>query len=103
VKDVFNILDASKKSIDNATRTYKVMKEVGIAFENYYLVGGNTFTQEFQNDTQKQPFKYLGRIEFDEEVRNFNIRGQSLLELPSTSPSYISIKRILEKAGYAPR
>ncbi len=103
VKDVFNILDASKKSIDNATRTYKVMREVGIVFENYYLVGGNTFSQEFQNNTRKQPFRYLGRIEFDKDVRNFNIRGQSLLELPSTSPSYISIKRILEEAGYTPR
>jgi len=103
VKDVFNILDASKKSIDNATRTYKVMRDVGIVFENYYLVGGNTFSQEFQNDTRKQPFRYLGRIEFDEDVRNFNITGQSLLELPSTSPSYISVKRILEEAGYVPR
>jgi len=80
-----------------------VMRDVGIVFENYYLVGGNTFSQEFQNDTRKQPFRYLGRIEFDEDVRNFNITGQSLLELPSTSPSYISVKRILEEAGYVPR
>jgi CO dehydrogenase maturation factor len=103
VKDVFNILDASKKSIDNATRTYKVMREVGIVFENYYLVGGYTFSQEFQNDIRKQPFRYLGKIEFDEDVRTYNIRGQSLLELPSTSPSYLSVKRILGEAGYVPR
>jgi CO dehydrogenase maturation factor len=102
VKDVFNILDASKKSLDNAKRTYKIMKEVGIVFENYYLVGGYTFSPEFEIDAKKQTFKYVGRIIPDDEVRKFNIEGRSLLELPSSSPSYNSVKTILTNAGYMP-
>jgi CO dehydrogenase maturation factor len=102
VKDVFNILDASKKSLDNAKRTYKIMKEVGIVFENYYLVGGYTFSSEFETEIKNQTFKYLGRIAPDDDVRKFNIEGRSLLELSSSSPSYNSVKSILTNAGYTP-
>jgi CO dehydrogenase maturation factor len=100
VKDVFNILDASKKSIDNAKRTYKIMKEVGIAFDNYYLVGGHTFSQRFEEDARKQPYTYLGRIEYDDLVRDFNIEGRTLLDLPEDSKAYESVKQIVAKAGY---
>ena len=103
VRDVFNILDTSKKSLDNAARTYRVMKEVGIVFDNYYLVGGYTFSPDFEDDARRQPFKYLGKVEFDEEIRDFNIKGKSLLELPSTSPSYNSVKKILGNIGYKSR
>lgn len=66
-------------------------------------MGGNTFSNEFENNARKQPFRYLGRIEFDEDVRNFNIIGKSLLGLPFNSPSYISVKKLLENVGYIPR
>jgi CO dehydrogenase maturation factor len=100
VKDVFNILDASKKSIDNAKRTYRIMREVGITFDNYYLVGGHTFSQIFEEDARKQPYTYLGRIEYDELVRDYNIEGRALLDLPEESKAYKSVKQIVEMAGY---
>jgi len=100
VKGIFNILDPSKKSFDNAKRTYKIMKEVGIDFENYYLIGGYRFPKELENEASKQRFEFLGRIEFDERIERFNFEGKSLLELPIDSLSYDAVKEIMIRAGY---
>jgi hypothetical protein len=43
---------------------------------------------------------YLGKIEFDNGVEEYNLHGKSLLELPSDSPASLSIKEILVRAGY---
>jgi len=45
-------------------------------------------------------FKFLGRIAHDEKVEEYILEGKSLLDLPSDSPAYASVKMILEKAGY---
>ena len=100
VKDVFNILDPSKKSFDNAARSYKIMQEVDIEFDNYYLVGGYRFPESLEKEAHNQPFKFLGRIEPDPQIMEYNIQGKSLLELPETSPAYQSVKKILQKVGY---
>ena len=100
VKDVFNILDPSKKSFDNAARSYKIMKEVNIEFDNYYLVGGYRFPESLVNEAEKQPFPFLGRVEGDPMISEYNIEGKSLLDLPESSPAYQSVKKILAKVGY---
>jgi CO dehydrogenase maturation factor len=100
VKDVFNILDPSKKSFDNAERTYKLMTEVGIEFENYFLVGGYRFPEKLEEEAESQPYEYLGRISFDEMLEDFNLQGRSLMELPRENLAYASVKKILEKARY---
>ena len=100
VKDVFNILDPSKKSFDNAKRSYKIMREVDIQFDNYYLVGGFRFPESLEEEAHNQPFKFLGRVEQDQEIIEYNIEGKSLLDLPESSPAYQSVKKILEKVGY---
>ena len=100
VKDVFNVLDPSKKSFDNAGRAHRIMREVGIEFENYYLVGGYRFTRGLEEEARNQPYKYLGRVEFDENVQRHNLEGRSLLDLPEDSPAYMSVKGIMTRAGY---
>ena len=100
VKDVFNILDPSKKSFDNAKRSYKIMREVDIDFENYYIVGGYRFPESLEKEAENQPFTFLGRVEGDPRITKYNIEGKSLLEIPDDSPAYQSVKEILEKAGY---
>lgn len=100
VKDVFNILDPSKKSFDNAKRSYKIMTEVDIEFENYYLVGGYRFPEKLEKQAETQPFTFLGRVESDPRISEYNIEGKSLFEIPDDSPAYQSVKRILEKIGY---
>jgi CO dehydrogenase maturation factor len=100
IKDIFNVLDPSKKSFDNAKRTQRIMDEVGIEYENYYLVGGYRFPQEMEEIAVKQQFKYLGRIEFDKRVESYNLIGKSLLELPNDSLAYNTVKDIMNRAGY---
>jgi CO dehydrogenase maturation factor len=100
VKDVFNILDPSKKSFDNAVRSHRIMMEVDIEFDNYYLVGGYRFTEALEAEAGKQPYRYLGRVESDDRIAEYNIAGRSLLELPDDSPAYQSVKRIMTRAGY---
>ncbi|MBD3172272.1 AAA family ATPase [Candidatus Bathyarchaeota archaeon] len=100
IKDVFNVLDPSKKSFDNAARSHKIMKEVDIEFENYYLVGGYRFPEKMVDEAKKQPFPFLGRIEPDPLILDYNIEGRSLFKLPEESPTYQSIKKIMKKAGY---
>ena len=100
VDSVFNILDPSKKSFDNAERSHKIMKEVGIEFSNYYLVGGYRFSERLGKEAEVQPFEYLGRILDDERVMEYNLEGRSLLEIPSDSPTFKSVKKIMLKAGY---
>jgi CO dehydrogenase nickel-insertion accessory protein CooC1 len=42
---------------------------------------------------------YLGKIDYDKRVEEYNLRGESLRKLPDDSPACRSVKRILEKAG----
>ncbi len=100
VKDVFNILDPSKKSFDNAERSHKIMREVDIEFQNYYLVGGYRFTGAMEAEAERQPYRYLGKVESDDRIAEYNVQGLSLLELPDSSPAYQSVKKILARAGY---
>lgn len=100
VKDVFNVLDPSKKSFDNAERSHRIMREVGIEFENYYLVGGYRFPDSLEMVAERQPFTYLGKIEPDNRVMEYNIEGKSLLNIPVESPTYQSVKKIMLNAGY---
>lgn len=103
VESIFNILDPSKKSFDNAKRSYKILNEVGINFSNYYLVGGYRFSETSGKEALDQPYEYLGRILNDDRVMEFNLEGRSLLEISSSSPTYQSVKKIMENAGYRKR
>lgn len=100
VKDVFNILDPSKKSFENARRTKRIMDEVDIEYENYYLVGGYLFPAQLESKAREQKIKYLGKIEYDEKVFQYNFEGKPLFQLSNSSPAYESIKTILDRAGY---
>jgi hypothetical protein len=45
-------------------------------------------------------FDFLGRIAHDNMVEEYVLAGKSLLDLPFDSPTYLSVKMIMEKAGY---
>jgi CO dehydrogenase maturation factor len=98
VEDVFDILDPSKKSFNHVERAYRIAKEVKIDF---YLVGGFRFPEGLEKRAEESlKLKFLGKIANDENVEEYVLSGESLLELPSNSPAYVSLKRIMEKAGY---
>jgi CO dehydrogenase maturation factor len=101
VNDIFDILDHSKKSQDHVRRAYKIAKEVDMQFENFYLIGGYRFPPELGKKAEEDlKFKYLGKIEADEQLDEFVLDGESLLDLPNTNKAYLSVKKILENLGY---
>ncbi|MEM2999411.1 MAG: AAA family ATPase [Candidatus Bathyarchaeia archaeon] len=101
VNDIFDILDHSKKSFDHVKRAYRIAQEVGIQFDNFYIVGGYRFPEQLGDTAEKTlKFKYLGKIAFDEEVDDYVLAGKSLLNLPSDNAAYLSVKKILNNAAY---
>lgn len=102
VDDVFDIIDPSKKSFDHVERAYRVANEVKISFSNFYVVGGFRFPESLENHARNVlRFKFLGRVAYDENVEKYVLAGESLLNLPSDTTAYISVKKIMENAGYA--
>ncbi len=104
IDDVFDVIDPSKKSFDHVKRAYRVAKEVKIDFKNFYVIGGFRFPENLESQVEKTTqLEYLGKIAYDERVEEYVLAGKSLLNLPSTSPAYISVKKLMEKAGYDKR
>lgn len=101
IDDVFDVIDPSKKSFDHVKRAYRVAKEVKIDFKNFYLIGGFRFPTHLESQAKKATqLEYLEKIAYDEDVEECVLAGKSLLDLHSDSPAYISVKKIMEKAGY---
>jgi len=102
VDDVFDIIDHSQKSFDHVRRAFRIAKEVKIIFKNFYIIGGYRFPETLEPEVKKRTnLEYLGKIAYDKDVEDFIFSGRSLLELPSSSPAYRSMKEIMKKAGYA--
>jgi CO dehydrogenase maturation factor len=101
VNDIFDILDHSKKSQDHVRRAYRIAKEVDMKFENFYILGGYRFPPELGKQAEADlGFKYLGKIEADEQLDEFVLNGESILDLPNTNNAYISVQKILKTLGY---
>ena len=101
VDDILDVIDPSKKSFDHVERAYRVAKEVKIDFENFYVVGGFRFPESLENQArQTLKLEFLGKIACDEKVEECVLAGKSLLDLSSDDPAYVSVKKIMERAGY---
>jgi CO dehydrogenase nickel-insertion accessory protein CooC1 len=101
VNDVFDILDHSKKSFEHVKRAYRIAKEVNMEFNNFYLIGGYRFPAELGSKAESElKFKYVGKIVADEQVDDYVLNGQSLLDLPSDNAAYLSVKAIMRATGY---
>ena len=98
---IFDVIDPSKKSFDHIKRAYRIAKEVKIDFQNFYVVGGFRFPEGLKNLAENTlKLEFLGKIAHDEIVEQFVLEGKSLLDLPSASLAYVSVKKVMEKAGY---
>ena len=98
--DLFLVLDPSMKSIKHVERVRKITEEVGISYRHLYLVGNYEFDDESEQRLERTGETYLGKMDYDANVKNYNLKGESLLGLPDSSPACVSVKRILTKAGY---
>ena len=101
VSDIFDVLGPSHKSFENVKRACRIIEELKIGFDRFYLVGGPLFPEGLARDAEEKTGRpYLGKIAFDEQVQEAAIAGRSLLDLPSSSRGYQSVKQLMEKAGY---
>ena len=100
IDDLFVVVDPSQKSIKHVARVEKIAREVGISYRHLYLVGNYEFDGEAEQRLQSTGETYLGKMDYDAKVKEYNLKGESLLNLPDSSPACLSVQAILTKAGY---
>jgi len=101
VSDIFDVMGPSHKSFLHVKRADRIAREVGIAFDRFFVVGGCLFPDELGAQAREETGReYLGKIAFDPLVQEAVIAGRSLLDLPEDSPGYRSVCTLMEKAGY---
>ncbi len=100
IDDLFVILDPSQKSIKHVGRVKKIAQEVGISYRHLYLVGNYEFDDDAEKRLRSTGETYLGKMDYDARVKEYNLNGTSLLDLPDSSPACLSVKKVLTKAGY---
>jgi CO dehydrogenase maturation factor len=101
VDDVFALIDPSGKALRNVRRLSEIADSIGVSYRNLYLVGNHRFSPAAEERLgELDGAVYLGRIEPDEDVQEFDWEGRSLLELPEDSPASRSVAAIIEQAGY---
>ena len=100
IDDLFVLLDPSDKSIKHIERVRDITRELKVSYNHLYLIGNYRFTEETEDYLRSGGEAYLGKIEYDAGVKQRNLEGKTLLDLPDDSPASLSIRRILAQAGY---
>ncbi|MCK4387213.1 MAG: AAA family ATPase [Dehalococcoidia bacterium] len=100
INDLFVLCDPSDKSLKHIPRIKEIIKQVGIRYSHFYLVANYEFDEEAEEYLQNTGEIYLGKIDYDARLEQYNLEGKSLLELPEDSAASLSVKGILTKAGY---
>jgi len=100
IDDLFVILDPSEKSTKHVQRVKDIIEEVKVSYNHLYLLGNHKFTDEAEEYLRSTGETYLGKIDYDPDVRRYNLEGKPLLDLPHDSPAALSVRSILMKAGY---
>jgi CO dehydrogenase maturation factor len=99
VDDLFVVLDPTDKSLIHIKKVKAILKEVGVMYSRFYILANYMFDEESERYLKETGELYLGKIDYDKRVEEYNLRGESLRTLPEDSPACRSVKRILEKAG----
>jgi len=99
VDDLFIILDPSEKSLNHIKKVKVILREVGMMYDHFYLLANYMFDEESEKYLKDTGEIYLGKIDYDKNVEEYNLKGESLHKLPDDSPACRSVRKILEKAG----
>jgi len=95
---IFDVMGPSSKSFAHVKRAHRVIREVGITFDKFYVVGGNGFPAGLNSRAECETgLPYLGKIEYDQEVADAVLAGRSLLEISPNSAGYRSVAGLVEK------
>jgi len=102
VDHVFAVMDPSSKSVRNVERMRDIADEVGIELKHIHLVANHSFPEDKAEALRDvDGTRYAGKMEYDEDLVEYDWGGCSLRELPGGSPACSSVEKILENAGCA--
>jgi CO dehydrogenase maturation factor len=94
---IFDVMGPSNKSFAHVRRAHRVIQEVGIQFDRFFVLGGYGFYGNIDaRVTDGTGLPYGGKIEADPFVAEQVMAGKSLLETPPESPAFRSISAILD-------
>jgi CO dehydrogenase nickel-insertion accessory protein CooC1 len=95
INELFVFLDPSIKSIKHIKRVKDISEGVGIHYDHLYIVGNYEFDQTMEDYLHKVGQNYVGKVEYDKELRGYNLTGKSLFELADDSPACLSVREII--------
>jgi CO dehydrogenase maturation factor len=94
---LLDVMGPSSKSFAHVRRAHRVIREVGIRYDRFYVVGGYAFPEGLQDRASRETgLSFLGKIAEDPVVAGHVLAGQSLLDIPEDSPAYQSVRVILD-------
>jgi CO dehydrogenase maturation factor len=94
---IFDVMGPSHKSFQHVQRAYRVIHEVGISFNKFFVIGGYACSEELAGQaTMETGLPSPGKISDDQLVASYVLAGKSLLDISGTSAAYRSIVSILE-------
>ena len=96
IDSIVAVVDPSKKSFHNVRRSLGVAREIGIKFKDFYIVSNYKFSNSLEESIKELELKYIGKIDYDENVEGYILEGKSLIGLPEDSPASLSVKKIVE-------
>jgi CO dehydrogenase maturation factor len=100
---IFDVMGPSSKSFAHVRRAHRVIREVGITFDRFYVIGGYGFPGDLDARVVAETgLPYGGKIEQDPFIAEQVMAGKSLLDIPERSPGYRSVSTILDTILLAP-
>ncbi len=95
---IFDIMGPSSKSFQHVKRAYRIIREVGITFDQFYVIGGYAFPDKLgERAATETGLPYLGKIANDDILAEYVLSGRSLIDIPDSSRAYQSVTRILDR------
>jgi len=97
ISDLFVLSDSSLKSMKHIERMKRIIEGVKITYDYFYLVGNYEFNGEVEKSLQDLSQHYLGKMDYDVNVKDYNLKGKPLWDLPEDSPACLSVKKLLKR------
>jgi CO dehydrogenase maturation factor len=95
---IFDIMGPSSKSFQHVKRAHRIIREVGITFDQFYVIGGYAFPDELgERAATETGLPYLGKIANDDMLAEYVLSGRSLIDIPDSSRAYQSVTQILDR------
>jgi CO dehydrogenase maturation factor len=98
VDTIVDIMGPSSKSFYHVKRAHRIIREVGIRYNQFVVIGGFAFPKDLEARAKTETgLAYLGKITEDPAVAEYVLSGYSLLQIPETSPAFRSVGEIVER------